>query len=211
MSVADLRKEYTRAGLDEADTDRDPLIVFQNWFAQAVAAKLPEPNAMTLATVTGQGRPAARVVLLKGFDERGFAFYTNHDGRKGQELAGCPFAALVFHWAELERQVRIEGSVTLVEPETADAYFASRPLGNRLGAWASPQGQVIASRAALDELWHATQTRFADGNVPRPPNWGGYRVLPEVIEFWQGRPSRMHDRLQYTRSADGWTRVRLAP
>jgi pyridoxamine 5'-phosphate oxidase len=211
MSMQDLRKEYSGRPLDEASVLRDPIAQFQVWFDEAVAAGLREPNAMTLATVSADFRPAARVVLLKGFDAAGFVFYTNYESRKGRELDGSGSAALVFYWADLERQVRIEGDVARVAAEESDAYYASRPAGARLGAWASPQSQVIASREALDERVADVAERFAEGDVPRPPHWGGYRVRPTLFEFWQGRPSRLHDRIQYRWANVRWSIERLAP
>jgi pyridoxamine 5'-phosphate oxidase len=212
MSLSDLRKEYMLHGLSEADLAPDPFAQFQAWFDTALAAGLPEPNAMTLATATPDGRPSARMVLIKGVDPRGFVFYTNYESRKGRELEANPWAALVFYWPELERQIRIEGRVERVAAEESDAYFASRPLGSRLGAWASPQSQVIPGRDVLEARLRDLEARFASGDVPRPPHWGGYRVVPEAVEFWQGRPSRLHDRLRYTRQADGrWAIERLAP
>ncbi len=208
--IADLRKSYERAELDEAAADPLPLRQFEAWFSQALAARLPEPNAMTLATVGIDGRPSTRVVLVKGFDARGIVWYTNFNSRKGQELAVHPVAALQFHWVELERVVRIEGRVEKVEDAEADRYFASRPLDSRIGAWASPQSQVISSRAVLLANAARYGARFAL-SPPRPPHWGGYRLLPDTWEFWQGRRSRLHDRLRY-RLVDGrWLRERLAP
>lgn len=210
MNIADLRKEYTRRGLDEAEAGDDPFEQFRLWFDQALAAGVPEPNAMTLATIAADGRLSARVVLLKGFDRRGFVFYTNYRSRKASDLAATGVAALVFFWPELERQIRIEGSVEQAAAAESDAYFASRPLGSRWGAWASPQSQVIAGRETLDQRLAEIQERW-DDDPPRPPHWGGYRVLPDTLEFWQGRPSRLHDRLRYRLQGDAWIRERLAP
>ena len=210
QNIADLRKSYERAELDESASRSDPLEQFGLWLQQALDAQVPEPNAMTLATVGEEGRPSTRIVLIKGFDARGITWYTNYESRKGRELAGHPFAALQFHWVELERVVRIEGRVEKTSAEESDAYFASRPLDNRIGAWASPQSQVISSRAVLVANAAKTAARYAL-SPPRPPHWGGYRLVPEVWEFWQGRKSRLHDRLRYRREADAWVRERLAP
>jgi pyridoxamine 5'-phosphate oxidase len=211
-NLADLRKDYGLAGLSEADAGDDPFALFRRWFDQAVAAELPDPNAMILATCTPDGVPSARAVLLKALDTRGFTFFTNYDSRKGREMAANPRVALCFLWHPLERQVRVEGTVEVVTAEESDAYFAVRPLGSRLGAWASPQSAVIPDRAFLEKRHAELTARYPDGSVPRPPNWGGYRVLPAVIEFWQGRPSRLHDRIVFTRRPDGsWDRNRLAP
>lgn len=211
-SLADLRREYAMAGLTEAEADADPIRQFAHWFQQALAAGVMDPNAMTLATCTPDSWPSARVVLLKGYDERGFTFFTNYQSRKGRELAANPHAALTFYWPEVSRQIRIEGTAGRVSAEESDLYFASRPLDSRLGAWASEQSEVLGSREELEARFRQMQERFADGPVPRPPHWGGYRLAPELIEFWQGRPFRLHDRLGYTRQPDGtWKRERLAP
>ena len=209
-SIADLRKSYERAELDEQASEADPMRQFQQWLQEAIDAQVPEPNAMTLATVDAQLRPSTRVVLIKGLDERGIVWYTNYDSRKGQALAGNPFAALQFHWVELERVVRIEGRVTKVSDEQSDAYYASRPLDSRIGAWASPQSQVISSRATLVANAAKYSARFLL-NPPRPPHWGGYRLEPDRWEFWQGRKSRLHDRLRYRLEGGNWLRERLAP
>jgi pyridoxamine 5'-phosphate oxidase len=208
--LAALRKSYELAELDEAAAAEQPLHQFERWLEQAIAAAVPEPNAMTLATVGEDGRPSTRIVLVKGVDARGLVWYTNFESRKGRELAARPFAALQFHWVELERVVRIEGFVERVDDAQADAYYASRPLDSRLGAWASPQSQVIASRAVLVANAARCAARFAL-SPPRPPHWGGYRLLPDRWEFWQGRKSRLHDRLRYTLRDGSWLRERLAP
>lgn len=211
ISLTELRKDYARGSLDENSVDPDPVRQFQLWFQQALDAQLPEPNAMTVATADAQGRPSARILLIKGVDERGFVFYTNYESRKGLELAANPHASLLFYWIELERQVRIEGVVEKTSAEQSDAYFASRPLGSRLGAWASEQSREIANRDELEAREKAFAERFG-GNPPRPPHWGGYRLVPERIEFWQGRPSRLHDRILYTREAGShWHISRLSP
>ncbi len=211
IDIAALRKSYERAELDERASAPDPVTQFERWFREALDAAVPEPNAMTLATVGADGRPSTRIVLVKGYDARGFVWYTNYLSRKGQELAGRPDAALQFHWVELERVVRIEGRVEQVDAATSDAYFASRPLGSRIGAWASPQSEVIASRELLVTATESVAARYGD-DPPRPPHWGGYRLVPDRFEFWQGRRSRLHDRLQYRLDAEGaWRRERLAP
>jgi pyridoxamine 5'-phosphate oxidase len=211
MSIADLRREYTQAGLTEMAAGSDPLALFHLWFSQAQAAGVLEPNAMSLATVSADGRPSVRVVLMKGFDEEGITFFTNYGSRKGRELDADPNAAIAFWWQELERQVRIEGRVWRVSPAESDEYFGKRPLGSRLGAWASSQSEVISDRESLDRLLSELAARYPDGNVPRPPHWGGYRLVPDVVEFWQGRPNRLHDRIRFRRSDVGWVRDRLAP
>jgi pyridoxamine 5'-phosphate oxidase len=235
MSIADLRREYNLSGLRRKDLEADPILQFKRWFEQAQGARasgrlrklvvrlykrlllmggaeLMDLTAMTLATVDKEGRPSARVVLLKGVDERGFIFYTNYESRKAQELAGNPNAALVFYWPDQERQVCIAGEVSKLSPVESDAYFKSRPRGSRLGAWASKQGAVIRDRAALEELWRQMEARFPGEEIPRPPFWGGYLLRPTRMEFWQGRANRLHDRFRYTRQADGtWLVDRLSP
>ncbi len=208
--IADLRKSYERDELDEAASADLPLAQFKIWLQQAITAQVPEPNAMTLATVGVDGRPSTRIVLIKGVSERGLDWYTNFNSRKGLELAGNPMAALQFHWVELERVVRIEGRVERVDAAEADAYFASRPLDSRLGAWASPQSQVISSRALLVAQAARYAAQFAL-SPPRPPHWGGLRLVPDHWEFWQGRKSRLHDRLRYRLDQGRWVRERLAP
>jgi pyridoxamine 5'-phosphate oxidase len=215
VNIAHLRTEYKRATLDESDVDADPCQQFARWFDEATCAQCPEPNAMTLATVGHDGRPGARIVLLKGFDARGFVFFTNYESRKGHELAAHPHAALLFFWVELERQVRIEGSIGRVDAAESDAYYASRPRSSRLGAWASPQSAPVADRSELEARFAAAEARYASAgeSVPRPAHWGGYRLVPEAFEFWQGRRSRLHDRVRYRRHSDtgSWMIDRLAP
>jgi pyridoxamine 5'-phosphate oxidase len=213
MNTADLRREYHLATLNETDVDASPVTQFERWLAEAVKAQVPEPTAMTLATVGEDGHPAARIVLLKGVDAGGFLFFTNHESRKGRELGAHPHAALLFHWVELERQVRIEGKVSTAPPAESDAYFASRPRSSRIGAWASPQSKPIPDRGWLEREFVAAKERFASDpdSIPRPPHWGGYRLRPLAFEFWQGRQSRLHDRIRYRLEDTQWRIERLAP
>ena len=206
------RKDYARFSLREENVDPDPIRQFTRWFDEATTSAVAEPDAMTLATCTSDGRPSARIVLLRGVDERGFAFFTNYESRKARELDNNPYAALVFFWHDLERQVRVEGRVERVSADESDEYFHGRPASSRIGAWASPQSEVIPSRESLEVRFGDQENRFADEAIPRPPHWGGYRLVPDTVEFWQGRPSRLHDRLRYSRRQQGgWLIERLAP
>ncbi len=209
--MRDIRIDYPTEGLDESSVPRDPLLLFGEWFDSAVDAGLQEPNAMTLATVSLTGRPSARAMLMKGFDASGFVFYTNYDSRKGRELDANPHAALLFTWLALFRQIRIEGAVTKVSPFESDEYFETRPVGAKLGAHASRQSEVIPGRAWLAERFDSLSEAHPDGDVARPEQWGGYRLVPEMVEFWQGSANRLHDRIRYLRSVDGWSIDRLSP
>jgi pyridoxamine 5'-phosphate oxidase len=212
LNLADIRTDYMAAALDEESVGVDPLAFFQVWFEHAQQSRIHDVNAMTLATVDADGRPHARIVLLKGLENGEFVFFTNYDSDKGQELSANPHAALLFFWHELERQIRIEGRVSKVEHDLSDAYFESRPEGSKLGAWASPQSREIATRQFLDLNFEKYRSEFSNIKIPRPSHWGGYRVMPERMEYWQGRPSRMHDRILFKRTADGgWEKSRLAP
>lgn len=209
--LADLRKIYARGSLSENEVDPDPILQFRHWMAQALTAEVLEPNAMTLATASIDGKPSARIVLIKGVDQQGFTFFTNYLSTKGQQLADNPHAALLFYWSELERQVRITGHINILSEQESDAYYHSRPLDSRLGAWASEQSQIISNRECLVERMEQFAQRFGE-HPPRPPHWGGYRLIPEQIEFWQGRPSRLHDRICYQRMPEGgWKIYRVAP
>ena len=210
MNIADLRKDYALKTLDEAAVERDPLAQFLAWLSEALTAQVPEPTAMTLSTVDERGRPAGRIVLLKAAEPDGLTFFTNYRSRKGRDLVAHPYAALTFMWKELERQVRIEGSVTKVSAADSEAYFNTRPVGSRIGALASPQSEPIENRAWLEKRWDELSTRYGDAPA-LPPHWGGYRVIPDYLEFWQGRRSRLHDRIAYTRDSAGWKIARLAP
>jgi len=211
MSMADLRREYTMAGLREEDCEPDPVRQFAKWFGEWLAASPIEPNAATLATSAADGRPSARVVLLKGFDETGFVFFTNYQSRKGRELSANPLAALCLFWPDFERQVRIEGSVEKLSDEESDAYHRTRPRASQLGAWCSFQSDAIAGREVLEQRLRELQERFGEGEIPRPPGWGGYRLKHDAVEFWQGRPSRLHDRIRYRPAAGAWIFERLSP
>lgn len=210
-TIAHLRKDYTLNGLRKEDVLKNPINQFERWFAEALASQVLEPNGMVLSTIGRDGYPQGRVVLLKDVDTRGFSFYTNYHSHKGDDLAQHPVASLTFWWPELERQVRIVGKVEKVEASESDAYFAIRPRGSQIGAWVSEQSQTIADRKVLEEKWAELEAQFADQTVVRPPHWGGYRVLPHQIEFWQGRPSRLHDRLCYTYESNEWKLERLSP
>ncbi len=212
MSLAELREDYRRGGLDEQNCDSNPIVQFERWMKDAQAADLKEPNAMTLATATPQGRPSGRVVLLKDVSDIGFVFYTNYTSRKGHEIEANPFAALTFYWPELERQVRVEGGIQRVPREQSEAYFRSRPVGSQLGAWASRQSEILPGREPLDRKLEQLQQQYSERNeIPVPEFWGGYCVLPEMIEFWQGRSNRLHDRLRYRKDGDNWIIERLYP
>jgi pyridoxamine 5'-phosphate oxidase len=211
MSIADIRKDYQLKSLTEAEVAKNPFAQFSIWWDEAIGSAIDEVNAMALSTVSAEGRPSARIVLLKGYDEKGFVFFTNYESAKGRQIEQQPFASLLFFWKELERQVRIEGVVTKVAEEESDAYFNSRPAGSRLGAWASPQSQKIADRSVLEEALKAVTAEYSELIIPRPPHWGGYRVTPSRIEFWQGRSNRLHDRILYEQIDNNWLISRLAP
>ena len=211
LSIADMRRNYTRDGLVESQAADDPFAQFGCWFSQAVDVESTEPNAMMLATVDDNGQPHLRTLLLKGFDTQGFVFFTNYQSAKSTQLQAHPLAAMTFWWPDLERQVRIEGRVEAVSAQESDQYYHSRPLGSRLGAWTSPQSQIISGREELQQRLAAVEAQYASGAPPRPPHWGGFRLVPQMVEFWQGRPSRLHDRLRYRLEAGQWVRERLAP
>lgn len=210
-TIANLRDDYGRPGLSRSDLVADPLEQFRRWMEQAVEAGIDQPNAMTLATVSPEGKPSARIVLLKEVNEEGFVFFTNYNGRKGDDLKVNPHAALVWLWLPLARQVRVEGVVHRTSDEASDEYFKTRPLGSRIGAWASPQSQVVAHRGVLEDAFEEYAQMYSDGNVPRPTHWGGYGLVPDMIEFWQGQPNRLHDRFRYLRTEAGWEIARLGP
>ena len=209
--LAHIRRDYSREGLSEEQVANDPFVQFGRWMDEAITAELPEPTAMSLSTASAEGRPSSRMVLLKGFDNSGFVFYTNYNSQKGRELADNPFAALTFFWPELERQVRITGLVSKVSAEESDEYFKSRPFTSRVGAWASNQSETIDLKMTVAAKAAKLLVKYASGNVPRPPHWGGYRVIPDQIEFWQGRPSRLHDRIVYKLDGESWNIIRLSP
>lgn len=209
--IAGLRNEYAKSALNKKETSPDPITQFRNWFEEAIKAKVMEPNAMTLSTATADGRPSARIVLVKDITEKGFVFYTNYESRKGKEIAQNPQAALTFFWPELERQVRIEGTLEKVPGQTSDAYFSSRPRASQLGAWSSPQSQEIPNREILEAREKDYEEKFRDQEIPRPPHWGGYELVPDQLEFWQGRQSRLHDRILYIKEANDWVRKRISP
>jgi len=211
MSISSIRKDYQLQSLDLSDVAETPVLQFDKWWKEAVSSSIDEVNAMTLATVNADGKPSARIVLLKGFDDSGFVFFTNYLSHKGKSISQHPYVSLVFFWKELERQVRIEGSCIQVSESESDEYFLSRPVGSRLGAWASPQSTVISSRSMLDQNLDEVTAKYANGIIPRPAHWGGYRVVPEMVEFWQGRPSRLHDRIRYRKDEHQWLIDRLAP
>ncbi len=211
MNLFDLRKEYARASLDEATALPDPVKQFEKWFEEACASKLPEPNAMSISTVNAEGRPSSRIVLLKSFDQQGFVFFTNYESRKGRELEQNPFVSILFFWPELERQIRIEGKAEKISRAESLAYYFSRPVNSRLGAWASAQSAVIDSRRVLEKKWEEMKARFEGREIPIPDFWGGYRVVPDAFEFWQGRESRLHDRLYYRQEKGLWNIARLSP
>ena len=211
MSIADIRKDYQLKSLTEAEVAKDPFAQFSVWWDEAVGSAIDEVNAMALSTVSAEGRPSSRIVLLKGFDEQGFVFFTNYNSDKGKQIEQQQFVSLLFFWKELERQVRIEGIATKVDPDESDAYFNSRPVGSRLGAWASPQSQKITDRSILEQALESVKAEYGELTIPRPPHWGGYRVTPSRIEFWQGRSSRLHDRILYEQVDGNWQISRLAP
>jgi len=211
LYINTLRHDFSKQSLSENDVDKDPILQFEKWFKEAVNAKVNEPNAMTVCTATKDGKPSARILLIRNFDENGFVFYTNYDSRKGLEIEENPYCSLLFFWPELERQVRIEGVLQKQSKEESDIYFQTRPRTSKLGAWSSPQSKVIASRKVLDEAYQKNSEKFTDENVPRPEFWGGYLLRPNRIEFWQGRPSRLHDRIVYEKQNAGWNIARLAP
>lgn len=210
-TIANLRREYAKQALDEQSVAAEPLTQFRIWFDAALASGIVEPNAMLLSTADAEGRPSARVVLLKDIDDRGLSFFTNYNSRKGGDIAENPYVSLTFWWQELERQVRVEGRAEQLSDAESDLYFASRPRGSRLGAWASPQSAVVSSREELERALQEVESRFGDGDVERPPHWGGYRVIPENVEFWQGRPARLHDRIRYRVDGEEWKIERLGP